>query len=161
MKYGSAKFSRCGQYRYLLERSENADFRGPSVTFVMLNPAKADALKNDQTIAKCVGFAKRWNMQSLRVINLYGYCTSYQTELYAAGEPEGPMNKYWQRRVLSNSDKVVCAWGKGVDSKRVKSIARLAAKHGVKLFCLGLNLDGSPKHPARISYHQKLEPFNV
>lgn len=161
MKIGSAHFSRCGKYRYLLTRSVSQQLAPPTVTFVMLNPAQADARKNDQTIGKCVGFAERWGMKSLQVINLYAFCTSYQNELYAADDPIGPMNQKWLRKVLRRSDKVVCAWGKGVSPKRAKAFQKLSDEFQISLHCLGTNLDGSPKHPARIGYKAKLITYEI
>ena len=161
MQFGTANFSRCGNYRYQLTRSVDDSHPDPSITFVMLNPAKADALKNDQTIAKCVGFAERWGMRTLNVVNLYAYRTSYQNELYAATDPVGPNNSAWLRKALCASNKVVCAWGKGVSPTKLKAFNRLINKHKIELFCLGTNLDGSPKHPARIGYAQQLQPFQL
>lgn len=156
MLSGTANFSRCGRYRYQLTRVLNKVEQPQSVTFVMLNPAQATAEKNDQTIGKCVGFAQRWGANELKVVNLYAYCTSYQSELYAAEDPVGPLNSTWLRRAMHSSERVVCAWGKGVDPKRVRRFANLAKRANVKLYCLGTNLDGSPKHPARLGYATNL-----
>jgi len=150
--FGSAKFSRCRSYRYLLTRSRSQALPQPSVTFIMLNPAQADAEHNDQTISKCIGFATRFGYQTLHVINLYAYCTSYQEELYAATKPNGPSNNRWLKKVLSDSDKVICAWGKGAPKDRVKFVQRLCSTHDIEMQSLGLNKDGSPKHPARLGY---------
>jgi len=152
LKFGSARFSRCGNYRYLLTRSITQDLPPPSVTFIMLNPAQANAECNDQTISKCIGFATRFGYKTLYVINLYAYCTSYQDELYAASEPNGQSNNRWLRKIISESDKVICAWGKGAPKDRVQYVQRLCFAHDSELLCLGLNKDGSPKHPARLGY---------
>ena len=159
MSAGTANFSRCGRYRYQLTRKLNNARQADSVTFVMLNPAKATAERNDQTIGKCIGFAERWGASELKVVNLYAYCTSYQSELYAAEDPVGPLNSMWLRRAMNTSKKVVCAWGKGVDPKRVGRFATLAKRADVTLYCLGTNLDGSPKHPARLGYSTELTRY--
>jgi hypothetical protein len=49
--------SDCGTYRYELWRRWA---EGPHVLFVMLNPSTADAVTDDATIRKCIGYAKRW-----------------------------------------------------------------------------------------------------
>lgn len=161
MQYGTANFSRCGNYRYLLTRSSKESQPNPCVTFVMLNPAKADALKNDQTIGKCIGFAERWGMKTLRVVNLYSYCTSFQEELFSQADPVGRENQKWLREVLRTSNRVVCAWGKGASAEKVLAFNKLAEKYKLKLYCIGTNQDGSPKHPARIGYASELVRFEI
>jgi hypothetical protein len=161
MQYGAARFSRCGNYRYLLQRSTSSCFDGPAVTFVMLNPAKATASENDQTISKCIGFAQRWQKQTLNVVNLYGFCTSYQNELYASQDPVGPANQRWLRQILPNSELIVCAWGRLAETSQLKVFQRIVKKYQLECYCIGTNQDGSPKHPARLGYHQRLKAFQT
>lgn len=47
-----------GPYRYWLTREWDAE--KPRVLFVMLNPSTGDHEEDDNTIKRCVGFAKRW-----------------------------------------------------------------------------------------------------
>ena len=55
----TAVISDDGLYRYRLERVW--DDARPALPFVMLNPSTADALVDDPTIRRCVGFAPREN----------------------------------------------------------------------------------------------------
>lgn len=57
-----------GDYRYLLWREWNSDRR--TVSFIMLNPSRADAEVNDPTITRCINFAKFWGYGRLEVVNL-------------------------------------------------------------------------------------------
>lgn len=83
-----------GLYRYLLER--HWDDTTSSCTFVMLNPSTADALVDDPTIRRCVGFAKSFGCGSLRVVNLYAYRATKPAELWTVDDPVGPANgSYW------------------------------------------------------------------
>ena len=50
-----------GNYRYLLWREWNSDRK--TVSFIMLNPSRADAELNDPTITRCINFAKSWGAQ--------------------------------------------------------------------------------------------------
>jgi len=67
----TATISPCGKYRYFLSREIGQELG--VATFIMLNPSTADATKNDPTIRKCMGFARKWGMrhasgrQSIRI----------------------------------------------------------------------------------------------
>src|SRR5690349_1903454 len=65
-----AVISPCERYRYRLWRSWG-DGAGGFAVFIMCNPSTADASINDATIRKCIGFAKRWRMHGIRVVNLF------------------------------------------------------------------------------------------
>ena len=58
------------RYRYWLHRELVADGEG-GLVFVLLNPSTADALEDDPTIRRCVGFGKRWGYRELTVVNLF------------------------------------------------------------------------------------------
>ncbi len=55
-----AEFDATGRYRYMLWRSW--DEQAARVGFVMLNPSRADAVVNDPTIRRCLGFAQAWGL---------------------------------------------------------------------------------------------------
>ena len=56
------------KYRYVLRRDWG---EAPEVMFVMLNPSTADALKDDATVRKCVGFADAAGHGGLIICNLF------------------------------------------------------------------------------------------
>ena len=67
-----------GDYRYLLWREWNSDRAVPrlqrdrqTVSFIMLNPSRADAEVNDPTITRCINFALSWGYGRLEVVNLF------------------------------------------------------------------------------------------
>ena len=47
-----------GNYRYLLWREW--DSSNKTVSFIMLNPSRADGSVNDPTITRCINFASSW-----------------------------------------------------------------------------------------------------
>jgi len=77
----SAVISKCGRYRYLLTRKwgKRTDF----ATFVMLNPSTADGFRDDATIRKCIGFAKRWGFDGIQVVNLFAWRSRDPLDLLA------------------------------------------------------------------------------
>jgi hypothetical protein len=56
----AAVVSECGLYSYSLTRRWA---HGPKALFVMLNPSTADAMVDDPTIRRCIGFARRQGVQ--------------------------------------------------------------------------------------------------
>ncbi len=79
-----------GDYRYLLWREWNSSSK--TVSFIMLNPSRADAEINDPTITRCINFAQAWNYDRLEVVNLFAYRTSSPSKLKQVVEPIGKDN---------------------------------------------------------------------
>lgn len=143
----SADISDCQHYRWWLKRLWPVPVanRGSSVCFVMLNPSTADGQKDDPTVLRCIGFAKRWGFESLIVRNLFPYRATDPIELLTAVDPCGGERGDQELAAATNADVVVCAWGAKVPFGRDKRAMELL---GVKrLFCLGLTKDGHPRHP--------------
>lgn len=139
---GSAVFSDCNRYRYVLRRIWNES--GPCVLIIGLNPSTADAVKDDPTIRRCIRFARDWGYGSLLVGNLFGYRTTWPKDLKRVADPIGRGNDRWLKRLSDQADLVVAAWGihgKFLD-RGAKVLANLANVH-----CLGETADGFPRHP--------------
>ena len=146
---GSATISPCGRYRYLLERLWGS---GPSATFVMLNPSTADAETDDPTIRRCIAFTKAWGCNNLSVVNLYGLRATDPRELRRADDPVGPGNDeaIWQRLMIHSSWEdwpIVAAWGTKANPYIVRRMLDRARGAGVNFSCLGVTMDGHPRHP--------------
>lgn len=143
-------------YRYDLSRRW-AD-TGEDLSFIMLNPSTADALVDDTTIRKCVGFARRLGYVGILVVNLYAYRATDPRELAAARrrgvDVVGPENDDRLRRVLtvatSKGDGVVAAWGAHARDDRVRQVLTMP---GSRALCtLGLTANGVPRHPLMLGY---------
>lgn len=125
------------------------------VVFLMLNPSTADAFVLDPTIKRCMAFARAWGADVLEVVNLFALRATDPQELY---------KRAWGRRGddLANIDtiiatcscafRVIVGWGKhgSLDGRDKVVTTKLLACEGVQLHHLGLNKDGSPKHPLYI-----------
>lgn len=138
----SAVISADGLYRYNLTRRWSD---GSNVTFIMLNPSRADDTVDDRTIAKIMRFAQTWGFGSLNVMNLYAFRTPYPNELWKAEDPVGAENNRYLRAAAESSDLLVAAWGNHAHSSRVTEA--LALPGFDRLHCLARNKGGQPKHP--------------
>lgn len=166
----AAVFSDDRSRRYLLVRSwldENPLFEKQSraenlprtvANFLMFNPSDADEEREDATVRKCIGFAKRWGFSSLIVTNLIPFVSSDPWKVPA-----------WSGLDLKNaetiiesalkSDACIAAWG-----SQPKAVERLVAieEHiyhfqqnvSVPVFCIGTTSRGRPLHPSRAGYTQ-------
>jgi hypothetical protein len=165
-----AVLSECGRYRYRLWRHwGDGDAR---VCFLMLNPSTADANVDDQTIRKCIGFARQWGQQScnpvygaIDVVNLFAWRSTDPKGLLDVADPVGPDNDATIRLVLANAQRIVYAWGR--HSPRVRALVSGRLAHlawvgrtmpGFEIVTLGRCADGSPRHPVMLPYATTLEP---
>lgn len=152
----SAVLSEDGLYRYSLVRrwSDEDAF----ATFIMLNPSVADAEVDDPTIRRCIGFAQRWGMGALHVLNLYALRTPYPTDLWKADDPVGPENDtYLLRHAQSanlNGWPMIAAWGNNAKKDRVDHLLYGIPWVAPTLTCLGTTLSGAPKHPLARGKHR-------
>lgn len=147
---GTAVFSGCGRYRYLLARQLPGN--GGICLFIMLNPSTADAQRDDPTITRCKAFAGLWGMSELRVVNLFGLVTSDPRQLALAHDPVGPGNDEVLVSQLRESGTVIAAWGNcGSLGGRSDRARRLMAESGASAYHLGLNISGEPRHPLYVN----------
>lgn len=107
-----AVFSSCRHYRYSLWRYWSDEDR--KLVVVSLNPSRiADESADDLTIRRCIGYAKRWKLGGLYMLNLFGYCADSPKYLMAADDPIGADNIDGFNNILLNHPEpiVLCAWG--------------------------------------------------
>lgn len=156
----SAVISDDGLYRYILERRWD---EGEAALFVMLNPSTADAEKDDATIRRCVGFARRWGYGALLVGNLYAYRATDPSELDVVEDPIGRENNDYLWHLIRRAGVIVAAWGanpnRGKYVNRERSI--LWGPLSERAFCFGTTKDGHPRHPLRIRADTPLQPYGL
>ena len=159
----TARFDPTRTYRYSLRRAWEP--RAGRALFVMLNPSTADERREDPTIRRCIGFAKRAGLGSLEVVNLFAYRTPYPRVLTQAGDPVGPQNDRTLRAAVRRADRIVVAWGNGAPDRasREQLAVRVAAFRtlvgGAAVDCLGLTRQGQPRHPLRLPRTQPFLPW--
>ncbi len=114
------------------------------VMFIGLNPSTADETKDDNTIRKCIKYAKAWGYGALCMTNLFAYRATDPRKMKAYPQPIGDENDKWLVDCARKASMVVAAWGRdGAFMKRDLAIEKILND----LKCLGQNNDGTPKHP--------------
>ncbi|MCB9357474.1 MAG: DUF1643 domain-containing protein [Calditrichaeota bacterium] len=137
---GTATISRCGTYRYRLERIWNNAL--PPIHWIMLNPSTADATQDDNTIRRVISFSQSWGYGSAVVLNLFAYRTPHPKLLRHANDPIGPRNDMHLAQITSP---IIAAWGAhNLAATRANEVLELLPR---EILCLGQNQNGSPKHP--------------
>lgn len=155
---GGATFSDDAVYRYRLWRRWNEDH--PTIAFVMLNPSTADADRNDPTIERCCRRVRHEGWGGLIVLNLFALRSTDPKRLYSHPDPVGPENDRHIVEVCSEVRDVVCAWGAhGAHLGRARRATELIRKVNRSVWSLGVNSDGSPKHPLYVPYSQEMRQF--
>jgi hypothetical protein len=129
------------------------------VTFVGLNPSTADAIRDDATIRKCIGFAQRWGFGRLVMVNVFAWRDCDPRGLVGVRDPVGPDNDAALVRAAQGADRVVLAWGatsrlpRGQITEHARSVRELfEARARCDVGHLGLCKGGAPRHPLMLPY---------
>lgn len=145
-------------YRYALWRVW--DKRKPYALFVLLNPSTADAEMNDPTVTRLIKRARNAGHGALVVVNAFAYRATDPDTLKRfardGGNPIGPMNDETIAKWAKHAQAAILGWGRHCDDVvpgRSKAIIDLLAAIGVPTFAIGVNNDGSPKHPLYAAYN--------
>jgi len=156
----TARLSEDGAYRWTLHRI----WGSPSnlLTFIMLNPSTADALQDDPTIRRCIGFARDLGLAGLVVVNLYAYRATKPADLWRAVEPTGGHhNDQTLRRALTKAEThgspVIAAWGANAKPDRVAWLTRQPGAH--RLQALHITKAGAPGHPLYLPAASRPRPW--
>lgn len=155
-----AELSDCGLYRYRLWREWDA--RLGRVLWVLLNPSTADAERDDPTVKKCCGFARRWGYGGIEIINLFAFRATNPMDLLGAADPIGPANdQVIGDALLRDFSLVVAAWGRDGSLLDRGGSVRPRLRAHPRVMCLGETKTSprEPKHPVRLGYNTELRPF--
>lgn len=157
------------KFRYVLHRSVPCELRWvKSIIFVMINPSTADETLPDRTIQKCEAIAKIHKCTDLYVVNLFPLRTKdvKEVEKYLGNTPASEYReidkenwRYFDNVFTSSLDPIIiCGWGKYDKIRPTKWQAKeFLKRYGhMKLKCLKINSDGSPKHPLFVRANTEL-----
>lgn len=165
------------RYRYRLWRSWRTppeDVSKPvrpvvRCVFVGLNPSTADEQSDDQTIRKCVGFAKQWTAQAdgprfgaIDMVNLFAFRSTDPLGLLSADDPVGPDNDRILGSTFETAARIVFCWGQHPPKVRNLVRARIESAGWQELLgrfrivrtlgTFGATASGAPRHPVMLAY---------
>lgn len=138
-----------GPYRYVLSRTWWHYSSAPRMAIVMLNPSVANAVRDDQTIRRCMRLAWRDGYGGIDVVNLYALIATDPAELRRHPDPVGKANAGHWLAVLRPAGLAVAAWG-GDRMATPERVDELLARARRPLFCWGTTAAGAPRHPSRL-----------
>jgi hypothetical protein len=146
-------------YRYELRRVWDTTL--PLLCFIMLNPSTADAMQDDATIRKCMGFARRWKYGGIIVVNLFALRSTDWRNLLKVNDPIGFGNEDYIRKAIIEAD-VICAWGThGEIMGRGHTMEVWLQNMNVNYFTFGRCTNGQPKHPLMLGYVTERTPHAI
>lgn len=165
-----AEFSPDLRCRYWLSRIDvMANALAPVGLLIGLNPSKAGADKNDQTITKELGFAKRWGWSGFWKANLFAHIETESAKLrelaydYAVGDRNDDVLK----EMVARAPEIVLCWGDSCPKQmriRIAVVLGIVQKfkpHSCQVFTLGLTASGQPRHTSRIGYDTARVPWEA
>ena len=124
----------------------------PPVLFCCLNPSTADALVDDPTIRRCIGFAKGWGFNAMEMVNVFALRSTDPKVLKQDLDPVGPDNRIHIEAAAGRArdgGRIVAAWGGSLGTLRWRwfsEVVTILSRHS-ELWCLGKTQAGAPKHP--------------
>ena len=140
-----------GKRRYRLWRIWDPE--KPLLLYVLLNPSHADAQTDDRTVSKLIQFSRDWEYGGFYLGNIHSYISSDPKLLVHHLIPNEPLNIFHLKEMAKKSKKIVLGWGNsGKLPQWLKHIT-------TQPYCLGINQNGSPKHPLYLSRKTTLNPF--
>lgn len=146
---GDAALSEDTWFRYRLRRwrlDVPKPEHEPYVLFVGLNPSTADASTDDNTVRAWKRLAIAWGYRKFCVGNVYAYRSRDPKKLWQAADPIGPSNQIALADMAIGAQLIVACWGAHAKRADAEPIADLLAQYGT-VWCLGMNANGTPKHP--------------
>lgn len=155
----TARFSKCGQYRY--ELVEIWDHRRPLVLWILMNPSVACLDYSDPTLRKTGNFSRAWGCGGQLIGNVHAYRATDKNRLLDVPDPVGPENDESILAMARRAKTVVLAYG--APPKNLKhrgpQVASLLIQHQGLSF-LKLAKDGvTPVHPLYLPADLRPQPY--
>jgi hypothetical protein len=126
----------------------------------MLNPSTADAFKLDPTLTRCFNYSKDWGFDEMIITNLFAFRSTDPKKLSEIFDPVGVGNDRVLEQTIVEADAIILAWGTNPEVRQRKPhVMEMLKRVSCPIYCLGLNKDGSPKHPLYLKKNQERYEF--
>ena len=138
---------------------------GAYALWIGMNPSTADHVWDDLTVRKDQVFTEQHSLGLSRMfkVNISSYRSTDPAGLNARGVViSHPDNLLTIRSLAKGASLIVAATGKvpGILVPHAQNLFRAMKNDGCKMVCLGLTLDGWPKHSSRLAYSTPFQDFN-
>jgi len=139
--------------------------------YIMLNPSSATDKKNDPTMRRCIDFANDNGYGCMIVVNLYPLRGTNPNELNYQDIKEEDIilnDKYIELYMRDEAVTSIClAWGCINKKCHTRALSLLNKLHDindtltkkVSILCLGMTIEGFPRHPLYIKKYTKFTIF--
>lgn len=152
----------CGRWRYELRIEWNPKF--PPLLCVMLNPSIATHRVDDPTKKLVWKRADRMGYGACWIVNLGAGRSEKPSVWMKMRDPIGPENDRAVYNILDETKArggmLFVGWGRhGSFMQRDRWFIAAVRRRRMLMYCLGVNNDGSPKHPLFQLLSNEVEPY--
>ena len=129
------------------------DNEKPLILFILLNPSNADDKNDDNTVKKLIGFTKKFEFGGFYLGNLYSLITTNPSPSKFINN-EARNIKHIQI-MKKKCKKIIIGWG------NLGTYPNWLLDNIGETMCLGINKNGTPKHPLYLSYKTHLINYHL
>jgi hypothetical protein len=135
--------------RYQLWRIWNQE--KPLILFILLNPSNADHKNDDKTVKKLIGFTKKFEFGGFYLGNLYStVSTTPSPDKFIEDETRNIKHIQIMKKKCK---KIIIGWGNH------GTYPNWLLDNISETMCLGINKNGTPKHPLYLSYKSQMKNY--
>jgi hypothetical protein len=144
----NAVFSPDGVYRHALWRFWTHERRPRIALWIGMNPSTADDQCDDPTVRREIDFSRAWGYRAYCKVNVMDYRATSPADLRKPGvRPCSDSNMWYISTLAQRADIHIAAWGRIAKPLKTFATSVALALNEHQLWCVGVNQDGSPKHP--------------
>lgn len=159
----SAIISECGTYRYRLERQIAST--GKTYAYFGINPSTADAIENDPTVRRWIGFTQLMGGGRVIVGNVFAYRSKKVADLLLDPLPAFSLaQQHHLGEIIADADVLVPCWGSRTKVPKelrhhFDNVLQLLVNSGKPVLHFGRTKSGDPAHALFLSYETQLTPW--
>src|SRR4051812_21766967 len=118
----------------------------PMCGWILLNPSLGDRTELGDTARRCAEMAKRWGYGGIVIRNRFAYRAVDPKALSSVHSPHGKDNEWFLERAIEDPI-TIAAWGSHPVARSARPLP-----DNLRLWCVGINRDGSPRHPLHLPH---------